>query len=81
MNYIGGNKVDFISSNPALITKYMEQLTGSVTEACKSIPGVGPAVLSLKQAQSGIDTLLDTTNTESYAKIILFKEFANKKTR
>lgn len=28
LNYIGGNNVDFIQSNPALITKYMEQLTG-----------------------------------------------------
>lgn len=81
LNYIGGNKVDFISSNPALISKYMEQLTGSVTEACKSIPGIGPAVLSIRQAQAGINTLLDSTNSESYAKIILFKEFANKKTR
>lgn len=56
-------------------------MTGKVDEACKNIPGIGPAVLSIRQAQQAIDSLLDSSNKESYAKIILFKEFANKKTR
>lgn len=59
----------------------MEELTGKVDEACKNIPAIGPAVLSIRQAQQAIDSLLDSSNSESYAKIILFKEFANKKTR
>lgn len=81
MDYIGGTNPNFIKNNPALITKFMEKLTGSVAEACKAIPAVGPSVLSIKQTIQGVDTLLDSSNTESYAKIILFKEFANKKTR
>lgn len=59
----------------------MEKLTGEVHEGCKNLPGIGPAVLSIRQAQQAVDNLLDATNAESYAKIILFKEFANKKTR
>lgn len=80
-NYIGGNQPNYLQNNPALITKFMEQLTGKVEEACKTIPGIGSAVLSIRQAQQAVDSLLDATNKESFAKIILFKEFANKKTR
>lgn len=50
--YIGGNKPNYLQNNPALIQKYMEELTGNnVAEACKNIPGIGPAVLSIRQAQ------------------------------
>lgn len=48
INYIGGNNVDFIQQNPTKITQFMQKLTGSVTEACMNIPGVGSAVLSIK---------------------------------
>lgn len=50
-NYIGGNNVNFIGTNPSFVNQYMERLTGQVTEACKSIPGIGAAALSIKQAQ------------------------------
>lgn len=29
----------------------MEELTGHITEACKTLPGIGAAALSIRQAQ------------------------------
>ncbi len=79
--YIGGNDPNFLENNPAFINKFLEHTKGTLDEACKQIPGVGSAVLSINQIQQSISNLLDSTNPESYAKIIFFKEFANARTK
>ncbi len=70
-----------IYNNPNLVDKFLEQTHGKLHDACKTIPGVGKAVLSLRQYQQGIFGLLDSSNAESHAKVIYFKEFVNKKTK
>ena len=60
--YIGGNDPNFIFNNPSLIAKFQKQLTGKVSEACKVIPGIGQAVLSIRQMQQAIEALMDNSN-------------------
>lgn len=81
VNYVGGNNPQTIMNNPALIMKFLEQTTGKIQEACLQIPGVGYAVLSIRQCQQSINTLLNSENQDSFAKIIYFKEYENPKTQ
>lgn len=80
VNYVGGNNPQTIMNNPGLIMKFLEQTTGKIQEACLQIPGVGYAVLSLRQCQQSINNLLNSENQDSFAKIIYFKEYENPKT-
>ena len=79
--YNGGNDPKSLANNPALIMKFLEQTTGKIQEACLQIPGIGYAVLSLRQVQQSINNLLNSENQDSFAKIIFFKEYENPKTR
>lgn len=72
--YNGGNQFHNLHSNPALLKKLLQQVNISPSAACEEIPGVGPPVLSLKKAIQDIDTSLDASNANTYAKIIHFKE-------
>lgn len=79
--YNGGNDPQTLMNNPALIMKFLEQTTGKIQEACLQVPGIGYAVLSLKQIQQSINNLLNSENQDSFAKIIFFKEYENPKTQ
>lgn len=79
--YNGGNDPQTLANNPALIMKFLEQTTGKIQEACLQVPGIGYAVLSLRQVQQSINNLLNSENQDSFAKIIFFKEFENPKTK
>jgi hypothetical protein len=55
----------------------MNSLLGGLTTVgteCNEIDGVGFPILSLKKAVQDIDTQLDSTNSNSYAKVIFFSE-------
>lgn len=80
-NYVGGNNPQSLMNNPALIMKFLEQTTGKIQEACLQVPGIGYAVLSLRQVQQSINNLLNSENQDSFAKIIYFKEYENPKTQ
>lgn len=79
--YNGGNNPQTLANNPALIMKFLEQTTGKIQEACLQVPGIGYAVLSLRQVQQSINNLLNSENQDSFAKIIFFKEYENPKTQ
>ncbi len=61
-NYIGGNSFNNFMNNPNQIDKFLQDVHGELNEACKTIPSVGKAVLSLRQVQQAIGTLLDSSN-------------------
>lgn len=78
--YIGGNQFNNYYTNPNFINQFLAQVNTTVNPACNTIPGVGQPVLSIKQFFQAIDTLLDSTNRDSNAKIIFFKEKKNNST-
>ena len=79
--YIGGNDPNFLMNNPSLTKELLLKTKGKVAEACKNIPGIGAAVLSIRQYQQAIEALLDNSNADSFVKLIFFKEFVNPKTK
>ena len=79
--YTGGNNAQTMYNNPSLISKYLEETTGRIQEACLQIPGVGYSVLSIRQFQQSVNNLLDLKNPDSFAKMIYFQEYVNPKTR
>ena len=68
--YNGGNNPQTLANNPALIMKFLEQTTGKIQEACLQVPGIGYAVLSLRQVLQSINNLLNSENQDSFAKIV-----------
>ena len=46
--YIGGNDPNFLMNNPSLTKELLLKTKGKVAEACKNIPGIGAAVLSIR---------------------------------
>lgn len=78
--YINGNQPSNYMTNPNLINSFLSQVNTTVNPACNPIPGVGQPVLSIKQFLQAMDTLLDSTNRDSSAKIIFFKEKKNNTT-
>ena len=80
--YVGGNDLNTIYNNPAFMDQMLKKLSGGkLAESCKNIPAVGKAVLSIRQLQQAVSTLLDSSNQESHAKVIFFKEYVNQKTK
>ena len=48
-NYNGGNDLNTIYNNPDLMDAFIKKIHGHLPEACETIPGVGKAILSIKQ--------------------------------
>ena len=78
--YIGGNQFKNYYTNPNLINQFLGQLNAPVSPACNVIPGIGQPILAIKKVLQTIDTSLDSTNLDSNAKIIFFKEKKNNTT-
>lgn len=78
--YIGGNQFNSYYTNPNVINSFLSQVTTTVSPACSPITGVGQPILAVKQFLQAVDTLLDSTNRDSSAKIIFFKEKSNNTT-
>ena len=72
--YNGGDQFHNLHSNPAHLNTLLGSVTTTVNAACNEIDGVGFPILALKKAIQDIDTQLDSTNSNSYAKVIFFKE-------
>ena len=76
--YNGGNQFHNLHSNPAHLNSLLSSvITGGTVAACDEIDGVGHPILSLKKAIQDIDTSLDSTNPNTYASVIFFKETAD----
>ena len=78
--YIGGNQFNNFYTNSSLIGSLLSQINTTVNPACNPIPGIGQPILALKQFLQAVDTLLDSTNNDSSAKIIYFVEKKNNTT-
>lgn len=78
--YIGGNQFNNYYTNPNLINSFLAQLNTPVNPACQPIPGIGQPILAIKKVLQTVDTSLDSTNQNSSAKIIFFKEKKNNTT-
>jgi len=78
--YIGGNQFKNYYTNPNLINTFLSQLSGPISPACNTIDGIGQPVLAIKKLLQTVDTSLDSTNLDSNAKIIFFKEKKNNTT-
>lgn len=72
--YNGGDQFHNMHTNPALLSGLLESVNGGPVAACDEIDGVGHPILSLKKAIQDIDTSLDSTNSNTYASSIFFKE-------
>lgn len=77
--YNGGNQFKTLYTNPALLNSMLDEINGAtaLSTQCNEIPGVGPPILSIKKVIQDIDTSLDSTNANTYAKVIFFKETQN----
>ena len=75
--YNGGDQFHNLHSNPSYLNSLLSSVTTTVDAACDEIEGVGFPILSLKKAIQDIDTELDSTNPNSHAKVIFFKESAS----
>ncbi len=72
--YNGGNQFHNMHTNPAHLSSLLGSVTGGLNAACNEIDGVGHPILSLRKAIQDIDTSLDSTNPNTYAGTIFFKE-------
>lgn len=75
--YNGGDQFHNLHTNPAYLNTLLGNVQTTVGTECDEIAGVGFPILSLKKAIQDIDTQLDSTNSNSYAKVIFFKETAS----
>ena len=75
--YNGGNLPGFLHSNPYLMNTLLGRSpvpTSTVDFQCNEISGVGLPILALKKFLIAVDIHLDTSNNESFVKIIFYKD-------
>ena len=75
--YIGGNQFGNYYTNPNYINTFLKKVVTTVSPACSLINGIGQPILAIKKVLQSIDTSLDSTNQNTSAKIIFFKQKKN----
>jgi len=72
--YIGGNQFGNYYTNPNYINTFLKKVVTTVSPACSLITGIGQPILAIKKVLQSVDTTFDTTNQNTSAKIIFFKQ-------
>lgn len=75
--YTGINQFSSFYTNPNLINNFLSQLNTTLSPACNSIEGIGLPILAIKQILQSINSSLAYNNSNTYAKIIFFRERKN----
>lgn len=72
-NYIGGNNFNFINTNPNYIYSFLNSnsfLSAAEIAACATISSTGLPIAAIKKVLLNVDQLLNSTNQNSFVKLI-----------
>jgi len=72
--YNGGNQPNFLHNNPFFMNQFINGAKSNLDSQCKEIPGVGLPILALKKFLIAVDLHLDSSNINTFIKIVFFKE-------
>ena len=74
--YNGGNMPNFLHNNAFFMNNLIKTSTetNGLNDVCKEIPGVGLPILAIKKFLIAVDLHLEASNTNTFVKVIFFKE-------